>query len=168
MSFNLFEESNESHKEASVGITGYPETLPAIKPCSPSQKAYTCVYHDQVQRPPTEHDFSNFSVPTLPALVDFKMLNLHACLCCVCVPPVQCEMVYKVTFGKVSRNLRKSVDLGDSVTMGSLTVMNCVNKRVELHTSFPCCDEAPSGFQAPLPPKGLLDLGLYEERVHCL
>jgi len=86
----------------------------------------------------------------------------------VCVPPVQSEMAYKVTYGKVSRNLRKSVDLGESVTMGSLNLMNCVNKRLELHTSFPCCDEATSVFQAPLPPKGLLDLGLYEERVHCL
>jgi len=100
MSFNSFEETKESHKEAPVGITGYPETLPAIKPCSPSQVAYTCVYHDQVQRPPTEHDFRYFSVPTSRTLVDIKMVNLHACLCCVCVLPVQCQMAYKVTMEK--------------------------------------------------------------------
>jgi len=57
MSFNSFEETEESHKEAPAGITGYPERLPAIKPFSPSQVANTCAYRDQVQRPPTEHDF---------------------------------------------------------------------------------------------------------------
>jgi hypothetical protein len=41
MSFNSFEETEESHKEAPAGIAGYPETLPAIKPFSPSQAAYT-------------------------------------------------------------------------------------------------------------------------------
>jgi len=81
MSFNSFEETKGSHKGAPVGITDYPETLPAIKPCSPSQEAYTCVCHDQVERPPTEHDFRYFSIPTLLTSVDFKMVNLHACLC---------------------------------------------------------------------------------------
>ena len=80
---------------------------------------------------------SYFSVPILLTLVDFKMVNLHACLRCVCVPPVKSEISYKVIYGNVSRNLRKSVDLGDSVTMGSLTLVNCVNKTIILHTSFP-------------------------------
>jgi hypothetical protein len=40
------------------------------------------------------------------------MVNLHAYLCCVCVRPAKCEMTYKVTYGNVSRILRKSVDLG--------------------------------------------------------
>jgi hypothetical protein len=39
MSFNSFEENEESHKEAPARVTGYPETLPAIKPFSPSQVA---------------------------------------------------------------------------------------------------------------------------------
>jgi len=39
MSSNSFEETEENHKEAPAGITGYPETLPAIKPCSPIQVA---------------------------------------------------------------------------------------------------------------------------------
>jgi hypothetical protein len=36
MSFNSFEETEESHKGARAEITGYPETLPAIKLFSPS------------------------------------------------------------------------------------------------------------------------------------
>jgi hypothetical protein len=36
MSFNSFEETEKSHKEAPVEITGYPKTLPALKRFSPS------------------------------------------------------------------------------------------------------------------------------------
>jgi hypothetical protein len=77
-------------------------------------------------------------------------------------------MLKAVINGNVSRILRKSVDMGDSITMNSLTLMSCLFKRLELHTSFSCCDEVPSGFQAPLPPKSLLGLDLYAERVYYL
>jgi hypothetical protein len=112
MSFNSFEETEKSHKKAPAEITGYPETLPAIKWFSPSLVAYTCVYHEQVQRPPTEYDFRYFSVPTSRTLVDFKMVNVRACLRCACVRPVKREMAYKLTYGNMSRILRNSVDLG--------------------------------------------------------
>jgi hypothetical protein len=52
------------------------------------------------------------------------MVKLNACWRCVCVPPMKHEMAYKVTYGKVSGNLQKSVDLGRSITR----LMNCVNK----------------------------------------
>jgi hypothetical protein len=42
------------------------------------------------------------------------MVKLNACWLCVCVPPMKYEMAYKVTYGKVSGNLQKSVDLGRS------------------------------------------------------
>lgn len=109
-----------------------------------------------------------FSVPTSLTLVDFKMVNLHAFLRCVYVRPVKYEMTYQVTYGNVSRILRKSVNLGDSVTMSNLILMKCVNKRLELHTSFTYCDKVPSDFQPSLSPKSLLGLDLYEEGVYYL
>ena len=73
------------------------DTLSATKPFSPIQVAYTFVYHDQVQRPAAEHDFTYLSASTSRAMADCKMVNLHAYLRCVCVPPVKCEMAYKIT-----------------------------------------------------------------------
>ena len=74
MSFNSFEETEESHKEAPAEITGYPETVPAIKRFSTNPVACTFVNHDQVKRPPTEHDFRYFSITTSRTLVDFNTL----------------------------------------------------------------------------------------------
>lgn len=90
------------------------DTLSATKPLSPIQVAYNFVYHDQVQRPAAEHDFTGtyLSASTSRTRVDCKMVNLHAYLRCVCVSPVKCEMAYKINYGKVSGGLRKSVDLG--------------------------------------------------------
>jgi hypothetical protein len=66
-----------------------------------------------VQRIPVVHDFTYISASTSRIMGDFKMVKLHACWRCVCVPTMKYEMTYKVTYGKVSGSLQKSVDWED-------------------------------------------------------